>query len=323
MLGAARVACVVSLLAASRPAWSQVDPEVVYRSAVDDLKAGRYAEACPKFAESQRIDPKLGTLMNLALCHEKQGKTASAWAEYIQAAQLAARAGQADREQVARQSAAALDAVLPHIILKPDTIDPITVKLDGQVLGAAALGTSIPIDPGPHEIIASAAGHIPFTQTVTIPAGHGEQTVAIPKLALGADAPPAAVAPVPPVTPATPPSSGPPILGYSLIGGGVVLGITGAIFGALALSDKSSANGQCNAQNQCTQSGLNDISAMKTAEATSTLTIGAGILAAGAGLFFVLRHGHGESSAPAAQASVRVDPLTGPHTGGLSLSGTF
>jgi hypothetical protein len=261
--------------------------------------------------------------MNLALCHEKQGKTASAWAEYIQAAQLAARAGQADREQVARQSAAALDAVLPHIILKPDTIDSITVKLDGQVLGAAVLGTSIPIDPGPHEIIASAAGHIPFTQTVTIPAGHGEQTVAIPKLALGADTPPAAVAPVPPVTPAPPPSSGPPILGYSLIGGGVVLGITGAIFGALALSDKSSASGQCNAQNQCTQSGLNDVSAMKTAEATSTLTIGAGILAAGAGLFFVLRHGHGESSAPPAQASVRVDPLTGPHTGGLSLSGTF
>jgi hypothetical protein len=56
----------------------------------------------PKFEESNRVDPKLGTLMNLALCHEKEGLGASAWAGYARAASLAARAGQSGREGRAR-----------------------------------------------------------------------------------------------------------------------------------------------------------------------------------------------------------------------------
>src|SRR5258707_389594 len=58
-------------------------------------------EACLKFAESQRLDPASGTLLNLAVCHEKQGKTATAWSEYNDVVAAARRERNLERQRIA------------------------------------------------------------------------------------------------------------------------------------------------------------------------------------------------------------------------------
>src|SRR5262245_6044422 len=65
------------------------------------MAAGKAQEACPKFEESQRLDPGSGTLTNLAKCYEDTGRIAAAWSMYLEAASAARAAGNAERENVA------------------------------------------------------------------------------------------------------------------------------------------------------------------------------------------------------------------------------
>ncbi len=77
--------CAEPRLAAAQTETRAAVADALYRQARDLMAAGKYEEACPKFAESQRLDPATGTLLNLAACHEKQGKLATAWLEYSDA----------------------------------------------------------------------------------------------------------------------------------------------------------------------------------------------------------------------------------------------
>src|SRR5262245_60063855 len=69
----------------------------------------RYAEACRKFEDSQRLDPGGGTLLNLAVCHEQVGRAATALAEFKQALETAKRDGRDRRVQLAEEHIAALE----------------------------------------------------------------------------------------------------------------------------------------------------------------------------------------------------------------------
>ena len=107
------------------------------------MEQKRYAEACPKLAESQRLDPGGGTLLNLALCHEKEGKTATAQAEYADALAMSTKDGRKDRQDLARERLAAIEPKIARIsvIVPPGSdVEGLEVKLDGLVLRRAAWG---------------------------------------------------------------------------------------------------------------------------------------------------------------------------------------
>src|SRR5437868_5091738 len=70
------------------------------------MAAGHFAQACPLFADSFEADPATGTLLALAICHERQGKLASAWQDYRGVAERSKAEARADREKVAREKIA-------------------------------------------------------------------------------------------------------------------------------------------------------------------------------------------------------------------------
>ena len=167
-VNAALIGLVVAVVSAwpslARADGSETDRQIA-QSLFDDgralLEAGRTSEACPKFAESQRLDPGGGTLLNLALCHELENKTATAWTEFREALSIAIRDDRKDRQEIANLHISTLAPKLTRLtVIVPEGIaarDP-EVTLDRSRLPAAAWNTEIPIDPGEHRVAVSAQG---------------------------------------------------------------------------------------------------------------------------------------------------------------------
>ena len=103
------------------------------------LEAKRYPEACTKFAESQRLDPGGGTLLNLAVCHELEGKTSTAWSEFRDALGQAVKDERKDREDIARAHIVDLAPRLMRVVVHvPEAVaarDP-EISLDRSKLPA-------------------------------------------------------------------------------------------------------------------------------------------------------------------------------------------
>jgi len=170
--------------------------ESLFREGKQLFEAGRYDEACPKLAESHRVDPRTGTLLANAICHEKQGKLATAWSEYASVAARAKRERNDARERHARDKAAQLEAVLSTLTLALASdlagTPGLVIELDGTELGAASLGTAIPLDGGTHVVRMRSADAAPQELQVELAASEDRRVVTLHPPAAGA---PVATAP--------------------------------------------------------------------------------------------------------------------------------
>jgi len=120
------------------------------------MAEGKIEEACQRFAESRRIEPAIGTTMNLARCYLKLGRTASAWLLYRDTAATARELGQADREQHARKELAAIEPDLAKLVVEAEPAllgdARVEVMLDGSRIPNSMLGAELPLDPGSHQL---------------------------------------------------------------------------------------------------------------------------------------------------------------------------
>src|SRR5262252_3671394 len=215
--------------------------------------AGNYAEACPKFEDSLRLDPGIGTSFNLADCLEHIGRTATAWARFLDVAAATKAAGQPERERVARARAQALEPRLARVVVHvPSPAPGLVVTRDGIAIGAASWGTSVPVDPGDHLVEATAPGRKKWSESTSVPDTPTTVSVVVP-----------ALEPLPPEQPAlaareatpmvshlspTPPSEPPRHLSRSVVALGAVAAIafaTGAAFALEFRSQNGEARGLC------------------------------------------------------------------------------
>jgi hypothetical protein len=157
----------------------------LFDDAVKLMEAGRYGEACPRLAASEKLDPGAGTLLDLGTCYEKNGQTASAWATYQEAESTATRAGHPDWADRAHAHVVALEPRLERLLVavpKESVVPGLKVTRDGVALDEGAWGGSIPVDPGKHEVRAVAPHKKSWSTTVELKVEGSLSTVNVPRL---------------------------------------------------------------------------------------------------------------------------------------------
>lgn len=175
-------------MADSKNAGNSVDSaaaQALFDHAKQLMATGRYSEACPKLEESQRLDPASGTLLNLGDCYEKSGRLATAWTTFLDAAAAANRAGNTEREAVARKRAEALVSQLSKIaisVVGANRTPGLEVLRDGVKVGEAQWGIPIPTDSGEHRIKATAPGRQTWESTLVLHAKGETVTATVPEL---------------------------------------------------------------------------------------------------------------------------------------------
>ncbi len=316
--------------------------EVLFRDGKELLAQGDTARACPKLAESFRLDPASGTLLALALCHEREGKLASAWAEYEDVASRSKVEGRADRASAAHAKALELEPNLSSLTLvlaDNASAKGIEVRRNGVAIPMSWLGTSVPVDGGAVTIEVSAPQKRPWRAALWMDATGDRRRITIPSLEAQTARPAADKEPEPEEN-TTPPEgdkeavSAPAdahrgLTGWQVAGlvtgAAAVIGLgVGGTFGVMAMNKYNNSKSEClNGGDFCTLAGQQDRQdAMNAGDISTYAFLGGGALAvAGAAMYLWGRPSEGRPVP--GPVSLQALPSAGPHGVGGILRGTF
>ncbi len=331
-------ATIVSLQGTGRAQTSPTQPptpeqvaqsDALFKDAQALLEAGKAADACPKFAESQKLAPGLGVSLYLADCYERIGRSASAFKEFKKAEELAL-ARKDPRSGLAHARAANLEPSVPTMTIHVPAearAAGLEIKRDDTVVSEKEWEVGMPVDPGLHLIVASAPGR--RTREIAQQVKAAEKNIlTLPVL----EDPNAAVVPAPLATTtstsngalgATPErtsnGSSQRLIGLGVAGVGVI-GVGIGVGLGLAASSKLSASNEanhCDAADTCDKEGLalrSDASGLATGSTIASV-IGVVALAGGAVLYFTAPKGAARTTALSVKSA--------PGRAELTLGGTF
>jgi hypothetical protein len=306
-----RVAAAAVLVALATSAHAGPDnrkkADALFKQGKQLLVDKKYEKACAAFEDSQRLDPAIGTLLNVGLCYEAWGKLAKAQRAYLEAEKLAAIAGD-ERQAVARQRADLLTPRIPKLafadlpaVLPADLV----VTLDDVQIGLDAVRLGVATDPGVHAIAYSAGDHKREVIRVTVAERETkwvnlrlpEPTVRPP------DTPPPVV-----TTPTAPVGRRRRILG--LVGGGaglVTMGVGGVVALAARADYKAAFDDHCDPSGVCDDIGYRETSDARSRANLATVIFGAGAALVVTGVVLYLT----APTAPPPERRVWIQPVEG------------
>lgn len=298
------------------------------------VEKGDWAAGCKKLEASLALYQSASTVLNIARCHEHDGKLASAWSAYTRALVLNRETPGEERRKalaaIAEKGVTSLEPRLPklRIVMR---VAPAGLRLtsDGQEVPLALLGTTIPVDPGEREIVAEAPGYHPERRRVTVTEGATERV----EIALMPSAPAVHEDPERPVKERPHEASGPPVWALATGAGGLaMLGIAVA-FRMDQLSVEGYQRGVCGGD---VEAGCPASYTKPLADADNTrknrdfgLFIGfgvggfLGVGAAVAGILTAPPRGRSVSATRATAPLITARPWASPSGAGAALRGAF
>ncbi len=317
------------LLLASPLARAQGTDLATAQALFDEARAlseqGHFTEACPKLEESQRLDPGLGTQLNLADCYEHLGKLASAWALFVAVESTARRNNDERRTTFAHARTLALAPRLSRlrILVAPQEAE-VSVTRDRVGIGKAQWGVALPIDPGVYFITARATERQSWSVQVEVREPGQELLVRIPELAPAAPSAAASASAAPPSSATSPggspaPWSGREKLAAGLAAGGVLAVGTGVVLGLVALHKYRAVAAGCDDDGACDEPSRQERLAARRIGNAGTIVGVSGALLGGAAAYLWLTRGERASAA----AGAWLFPAIGAREAGLIAQGRF
>jgi hypothetical protein len=214
-------------------------------------KKADYASALGRFRDAARIKATPGVRFHEGYCLEMTGKLAQALDTYEQAEKLAREQNKADVLSAVR---ARLEPLAPRVPQLAIRVEPKEAEV--RVDGIATTKETVRVDPGEHEVAATARDRAPKQVRVTAKEGATE-TVVLELEPIAKPQPVAAQAPAPAPAAAAeePPREEPPSRSIALplvvTGGALVLAGAGIGAFVVAGSTQEDADRECQARISC------------------------------------------------------------------------
>ena len=328
---ACSIACL--LFVASASAQDTATAGALFEKGVADMEAGHFDSACPAIEESQRIDPRPGTLFTVAECQARWGKVASAAARYQEYVDLVSRlapdqqARHKARVDIARTQLAKLKPTVPTLtlVLPADAPPGTFVTRNGEVLKGAALGLALPVDPGEYLIVTHLPNRTESETRTAIQLGEAKRiALELPTAQLPTPPPLVNASPNPDsrAQESPPQTHGTGRKTAAYVAGGVgVAGVAlGSVTGIVVLGKKHTVSDNCHA-GSCNDAGLSAANSGKTLATISDIGFGVGIAGLAVGAILWLTGDPDTAAAERARSTSWQPVLTG--SNGVVATGLF